>query len=157
MQYNWVRSILIGLSVLAIVSVAITVTLGFQKISSVQERYSDHRALNEKLKLARGLVDNVNVVIAGFTSIALELEPEERQQLIDSADKNFEQFQRTVQRLTSSGVNFLTEERIKRLDEAVESIAHAWEEIRRKAGGDFTQEEKAHHFLRMQENTISVQ
>jgi diguanylate cyclase (GGDEF)-like protein/PAS domain S-box-containing protein len=156
MPHSWVRRIFIGLSVVALVSVVSVVVLSLYKISSVQERQVEYGVLEDKVKLARGLVDNVNAMIRGFTSITVSLEPAEREQLFRSANDNFEAFQRAVPKLFASSAGLLTTEKVKELEESVASIAHSWDEIQRQTGSDLTEEEKAYHFLKLQEDTVNV-
>ena len=74
MQYHWMRAILVGLSIFALVCVSLATTLGVRKISSVQERHSEHGVLNDRVKLARELVDGINAIGSAFSTVALPLE-----------------------------------------------------------------------------------
>ena len=156
MQYNWMRAILIGLSVFALVCVSVATALGVRKISSVQERHSEHGALNDRVKLARELVDGINAIGSAFSTVALPLDPAEREKVIESANTGFDAVQALVPTLISQNADVLKEESLIQLRDALASIAHSWDEVRRSFGTDMDANEKAHHFITLREDTATV-
>ena len=156
MQYRWMRALLVGLSILALVCVSVATTLGVRQISSVQERHSEHGLLNDKVKLARELVDGINAIGSAFSTVALPLDPDEREKIIESANTGFEAIQALVPKLISQNADVLKEDSLTRLKDALASIAHSWDEVRRSFGADMDPNEKAHHFVTLREDTAIV-
>ena len=82
--------------------------------------------------------------------------PDEREKIIESANSGFEAIQALVPKLISQNSNVLSEESVTQLRDALASIAHSWDEVRRSFGTDMDSNEKAHHFLTLREDTATV-
>jgi diguanylate cyclase (GGDEF)-like protein/PAS domain S-box-containing protein len=156
MHYHRMRAILVGLSVVALVCVSIATTLGVHEISSVQLRHAEHGALNDRVKLARELVDGINAIGSAFSTVALPLDPDEREKIVESANAGFDAVQALVPKLISLNAGVLKGESATQLRDALASIAHSWEEVRRSFGTDMDPNEKAHHFIVLREDTATV-
>ena len=108
------------------------------------------------MKLARELVDGINAIGSAFSTVALPLDPDEREKIIELANTGFEAIQALVPTLISQNADVLKEDSLTKLKDALASIAHSWDEVRRSFGTDMDPNEKAHHFLTLREDTAIV-
>lgn len=98
---------------------------------------------------ARDLVDKVGQGLFNFTAAALDLSEEERQTVFAQTDDHLKALGGSVanaQRLTRK---FLSADEQEKLNEAIGSIAHSWEEVRERVAVGISAPEKAFHFLKI--------
>jgi len=156
MPAQWIRSFALLASAVALGVVTASLAVGIYKMSALSDAYSEQRRLAEYSKLSRDLIDHINHLVIGFTSIAVNLDADERAEFVGAADRKFRELDNTLPQLTSSTRLALADDKKERMASAIASIKHSWEEIRRQSGADMADEEKAYHFLKIYKHVTNV-
>ena len=102
---------------------------GIERISSVSAKASK-------------VTDIVSHSLASFTAGTLDLSATEQAKILSQTDKQFTRLERAVKELRSSASAFVTKQQEASLTDAIENIAHSWEEIREQTGKTLVDAEK---------------
>jgi diguanylate cyclase (GGDEF)-like protein/PAS domain S-box-containing protein len=148
-----IQMLLIGAVALALGAAAIPVALGILELGHLRGSIAKIEQAVSDVKLARDVIDKASQSLVNFTAVALELSPADRSKVLAQAERQFNELDLAVERVTKSVSNTLSLEEQRRLNEAIASLAHSWEELRDQAPNEITPVEKSYHFLRILEQT----
>jgi signal transduction histidine kinase len=113
------------------------------------------RQINEAASAARQsrrIFEQLSEAMTGFTTVAIELEAAEAASFQANTDKKVSAFKLGVANLENSISRWLNEQQKADLIEAIDDLAHSWEEIMAQRSS-LTNAEKAFHFLQIVEST----
>jgi len=99
--------------------------------------------------LVSNVADIVVHSLTSFTAITLDLSADEQAKVLGQTDQQFIRLKKAVTDLRSSASTFVSKQQNAALTEAIEDIAHSWEEIREQTGKTLVAAEKTYHFLKI--------
>jgi hypothetical protein len=141
----------IGAVTLALGAAAVPVALGIVELGHLRGSITKIERAVSDVKLARDVIDKASQSLVNFTAVALDLSPSDRSKVLADAERQFNELDAAVERVTKSGSSALSLDEQQRLTQAVASLTHSWEELRDQAPGEITSIEKSYHFLRILE------
>src|ERR1700722_10702782 len=146
-----IQMLLIGAVALALGAAAVPVSLGILELGHLRGSIAKIERDVSDVKLARDVIDKASQSLVNFTAVALELSPADRSKVLADADRQFNQLDAAVERVTKSSSNALSLEEQQKLTQAIAALTHSWEELRDQSPGEITSIEKSYHFLRILE------
>ena len=98
---------------------------------------------------ANNVLEIVGHIFPSFTATALDLSADEQAKILKETDQQFIKLEQAVIDLRSAASAFITEQQDAALADAIENIAHSWEEIHERTGKTLVDAEKTYHFLKI--------
>src|SRR3984885_7417933 len=148
-----IQMLFIGAVAVALGAAAVPVALGILELGHLRGSIAKIERAVSDVKLARDVVDKASQSLVNFTAVALELSPADRSKVLAEAERQFNQLDAAVERVTKSSSNALSPEEQQKLTQAIAALTHSWEELRDQAPSEITSIEKSYHFLRILEQT----
>ena len=131
---------------------AIPVSLAVNSLRTTQEAVVDSRAHGTILETTFEVRSKVEKHILYFAASALDLNAEERQEMLLKADKHLNQFRVVITKLLRSKNYLVLPAEREGLRLGLSEIFHNWGEISREKQDGLSNVEKTWHFLSMVEN-----
>lgn len=131
---------------------AIPVSLAVNSLRTTQEAVVDIRAHDTILETTFEVRSKVEKHILYFAASALDLNAEERQEMLLKADKHLNQFRVVITELLRSKTYLVLPAEREGLRLGLSEIFHNWGEISREKQDGLSNVEKTWHFLSMVEN-----
>ncbi len=148
-----IQMLLIGAVALALGAAAIPVALGILELGHLRGSIAKIEQAVSEVKLARDVIDKASQGLVNFTAVALDLSPQDRSKVLAEAERQFNELDLAVDRVTKSSSNALSLSEQQQLSQAIASLTHSWEELRNQAPKEIAPAEKNSHFLRILEQT----
>jgi diguanylate cyclase (GGDEF)-like protein/PAS domain S-box-containing protein len=148
-----IQMLLIGAVALALGAAAIPVVLGILELGHLRGSIAKIERAVLDVKLARDVIDKASQSLVNFTAVALDLSPADGSKVLAEAERQFNELDLAVERVEKSNSNALSFEEQQKLNHAITSLTHSWEELRDQASNEITPIEKSYHFLRILEQT----
>jgi diguanylate cyclase (GGDEF)-like protein/PAS domain S-box-containing protein len=152
-SFSNIQVLLVGAVALALGAAAIPVALGILELGHLRSSIAKIERAVSEVKLARDVIDKASQSLVNFTAVALDLSPADRSRVLAEAEEQFNQLDLAVERVTKSTFNTLSLDQQQKLNQAIASLTHSWEELRDQAPDEITPFEKSYHFLRILEQT----
>src|ERR1700744_2580532 len=152
-KFSNIQMLLIGAVALAPGPPAIPVALGILELGHLRGRIAKIEQAVSDVKLARDVIDKASQSLVNFTAVALDLSPADRSKVLAEAERQFNELDLAVERVTKSSSNTLSLDELLALSQAVASLTHSWAELRDQAPNKIAAVEKSYHFLRILEQT----
>jgi diguanylate cyclase (GGDEF)-like protein/PAS domain S-box-containing protein len=152
-RFSNIQLLLIGAVALALGAAAVPVALGILELGHLRGSIAKIESAISEVKLARDVIDKASQSLVNFTAVALDLSPADRSKVLAEAERQFNELDAAVERVTKSASNTFSNEEQERLTKAIASLTHSWEELRDQAPDEITAIEKSYHFLRILEQT----
>src|SRR5580693_8709007 len=146
-----IQMLLIGAVALALGAAAVPVALGIVELGHLRGSITKIERAVSDVKLARDVIDKASQSLVNFTAVALELSPADRSKVLADAERQFNELDAAVERVTKSSSNALSLDEQQKLTQAIAALTHSWQELRDQARS--TSIEKSYHFLRILEQT----
>jgi diguanylate cyclase (GGDEF)-like protein/PAS domain S-box-containing protein len=148
-----IQMLLIGAVAVALGAAAVPVALGILELGHLRGSIAKIERAVSDVKLARDVVDKASQSLVNFTAVALELSPADRSKVLADAERQFNQLDAAVERVTKSGSNALSLDEQQKLTQAIAALTRSWEELRDQAPSEITSIDKSYYFLRILEQT----
>jgi diguanylate cyclase (GGDEF)-like protein/PAS domain S-box-containing protein len=148
-----IQMLLIGAVALALGAAAVPVALGILELGHLRGSIAKIEQAVSEVKLARDVIDKASQSLVNFTAVALDLSPADRTKVLADAERQFNELDLAVERVTKSSSNALSLEDQRKLSHTIASLTHSWGELRDQAPNEITPVEKSYHFLRILEQT----
>src|SRR6201999_959103 len=148
-----IQMLLIGAVALALGAAAIPVALGILELGHLRGSIAKIEQAVSDVKLARDVIDKASQSLVNFTAVALDLSPADRSKVLAEAERQFNELDLAVERVTKFSSNALSLDELLGLSQAVASLTQSWAELRDQAPNKITPIEKSYHFLRILEQT----
>src|SRR5579871_4156057 len=148
-----IQMLLIGAVALTVGAAAVPVALGIMELGHLRGSIVKIEQAVSDVKLARDVFEKASQSLVNFTAVALELSPANRSKVLAEAERQFNELDLAVERVTRSNSNALSLDEQQRLSQAVASITQSWKELRDQTSDGITPVEKSRHFLRILEQT----
>src|SRR5882724_9793712 len=125
-----IRLLLVGAVALTLGAAAVPVALGIFELGHLQGSITKIERAVSEVKLARDVIDKASQSLVNFTAVALDLSSADRSKVLAEAERQFNELDAAVDRVTNSTSNTLSIEEQHRLSHAIASLTHSWEELR---------------------------
>src|SRR6202034_3036742 len=136
---------LIGAVAVALGAAAVPVALGILELGHLRGSIAKIERAVSDVKLARDVVDKASQSLVNFTAVALELSPADRSEVLAEAERQCNQLDAAVERVTKSSSNALSLDEQQKLTQAIAALTHSWEELRDQAPSEITSIDKSYY------------
>ena len=102
-----IQMLLIGAVTLALGAAAVPVALGILELGHLRGSIAKIEQAVSEVKLARDVIDKASQSLVNFTAVALELSPADRSKVLADAERQFNELDPAVERVTKSSSNAL--------------------------------------------------
>lgn len=143
------RRFLLSLCIVSMIAACVPAAISMFQLTGLRKGISDIERDFAISAQSKEILDIVAQSLPSFTAITLELTAEERTKVLAQTDRHFARLADAVSQLRSTGSGFVSEQREAALTEAIDSVAHSWEEIREQTGSTMVAAEKTFHFLKI--------
>ncbi|MGI9408765.1 MAG: putative bifunctional diguanylate cyclase/phosphodiesterase [Hyphomicrobiaceae bacterium] len=131
---------------------AIPVLFAVQSLRSTQQAVVQSRNYEAVIESTFDLRLKVEKHILYFVATALDLDDDERKEMLQKADRHLKDFRLAVADLSTNAVEHILPTEQEGLRAGLAELQHNWEEITRSGQADMSNAEKTWHFLGMVEN-----
>ncbi|MDH3664764.1 MAG: diguanylate cyclase, partial [Alphaproteobacteria bacterium] len=133
----------------ALLSAAYLLVLSVGELGHLKTTIAEIDEEAARARQFRDLIDKMSQSILSFTAVALDLSIDERLAVLTETDAYFAEFSSAVDNVKRSTSRTLAPEQQTDLAEALDAVAHSWEEIRDQFDTGMEQAAKAYHFLQI--------
>src|ERR1700759_2610429 len=144
-----IQMLLIGAVALALGAAAVPVALGILELGHLRGSIAKIEQAVSDVQLARDVIDKASQSLVNFNAVALDLSPADRSKILAEAERQFNELDLAVKRVTQSTSNALSLDEQQRLSQAIASLTSSWQELRDQTPSKITAAENNYHFLRI--------
>jgi len=143
------RRFLLSLCIVSMIAACVPAAISIFQLIGLHKGIADIERDSATSAQSKEVLDIVAQSLPSFTAITLDLTPDERTKILAQTDQHFARLADAVTQLRSTGSGFISQQREAALTEAIENVAHSWEEIREQTGTTMVAAEKTYHFLKI--------
>ena len=143
------RRLMLPLCILSMLAAGVPATISVQQLINVGNGIKDINQMSVVSRQSRRVLDLLAQSLPGFTTMSLELTPDEMAKFVAETDRQFAELEEAVTELRSTGARLISKQSATALSNAVADVSHSWEEIREQTGVTMSPVEKTYHFLKI--------